>query len=76
MRPSCATLDDARVLLAILLDEPTTHFSTAELAVELGWPAERVEDALAEVVRSGLAHRHGQFAFASRAAVRCRELLT
>jgi hypothetical protein len=64
-----------RVLLGVLLDEPKAHFSTGELETELGWPAFRIEDALAELVRSGLAHRHGDFAWASRAAGRAAELV-
>jgi hypothetical protein len=60
---------------AVLLDEPTTHFTADELRLELGWPAFHVEDALAEVVRAGLVHCHDGFAFASRAAVRTSELL-
>jgi hypothetical protein len=66
---------DARVLLGILTDEPHTHFDRLELTRELGWEEERVEDALADLARSGLVNRQGRFAFASRAAVRCRELL-
>jgi hypothetical protein len=39
---------DARVLTGVLLDEPHRHFATTELATELGWPAWRVQDAIAE----------------------------
>ena len=65
--------DDARVLLGLLLDEPR-HWSVAELAVHLGWDHVRVEDVAAELCRDGLAHRHAEFVFASRAASRCRQL--
>jgi hypothetical protein len=63
------------VLLALLVDEPTTHFAASELVLELGWRAIRVEDALAQIMRAGLAHRHGGFVFASRAAGQGRALL-
>ena len=67
--------EDAGALLGILTDEPHTHFNRSELARDLGWFEGRVDDALAELSRAGLVNRHGAFAFASRAAVRCRELL-
>jgi hypothetical protein len=65
---------DCRALLGLLLDEPTTHFSRAELVREMGWWPGRVDDALGELDRAGLVHRSNGFAFASRAAVRAREL--
>jgi hypothetical protein len=68
-------MDDDRALIGILLDEAARHFKSCELARELGWPAFQIEDALAGLVRSGLAHRHGDFAFASRAAVRAAQLV-
>lgn len=68
-------MDAERVLLGLLLQDAAARFSSSELARELGWPAFEVEDALAGLVRSGLAHRHGDFAFASRAAVRAAELV-
>lgn len=65
---------DAGWVLGLLVDEPTTHFSEAELTRELNWPPVRIEDALAELARAGLVHRLGEFAFAARAAIRYREL--
>jgi hypothetical protein len=49
--------------------------SSCELARELDWHANQVDDTLAALVRSGLAHLHGDFAFASRAAVRAAQLV-
>jgi hypothetical protein len=66
---------DAAALLGLLLEDLSTHFSRDELALELSWPAFRVEDALADLARAGLAHRHDEFAFPSRPAVHCYELL-
>jgi hypothetical protein len=68
-------MDDERTLLGLLLDDPARHFSADELAREFDWPAFRVEDALAGLQRAGLTHRHGDFAWASRAAVRAAELV-
>jgi hypothetical protein len=65
---------DARALLGVLIDEPSTHFSRTELVNEMGWWPGRVDDALGELNRAGLVHRRDGFAFASRAAVRGREL--
>ncbi|MEA2331527.1 MAG: hypothetical protein QOH58_1665 [Thermoleophilaceae bacterium] len=67
--------DDARVLLGLLLDEPCRHFAPGELEALTGWPAWRVQDAVAGLVRDGLAHQHERFAFASRRAVRVAELM-
>jgi hypothetical protein len=66
---------DARILLGVLLDEPTRHFSEGELVALTGWPVWRVQDALAGLVRDGLAHRNGIYTFVSRAATRSAELL-
>jgi hypothetical protein len=67
--------DDAGVLLRFLLDTPTAHFTVAELATALGWDSVRVEDAVAEIERGGLAHHFGPFVFPTHAAVRAAELL-
>jgi hypothetical protein len=65
---------DARALLGVLLDDPTRHFSTPELTSVLAWPTCRVDDAVADVTRSGLAHANAGFVWASRAAIRAEEL--
>ena len=67
--------DDPSALLGVLTDEPHIHWSRAELRLQMGWPAERLEDALAELQRDGLAHSSDEFVWPSRAAVKCRELL-
>jgi hypothetical protein len=67
--------DDAGVLLALLLEHYPAQLSVGELMCELGWPYEfRIHDALARLKQAGLAHRHDDFVFASRAAVRAQEL--
>jgi hypothetical protein len=63
------------MVLGVLLDKPIRHFADGELAAVLGWPMARVQDAVAGLVRDGLAHRDGPFASASPAAVRAGELL-
>jgi metal-dependent amidase/aminoacylase/carboxypeptidase family protein len=67
--------DDASALLGTLTDEPHALWAIPELEREFGWSSERVQDALADLGRSGLAHQIGNAVFPSRAAVRCRELL-
>lgn len=67
--------DDPSALLGVLTDEPEIHWSRGELQTQMTWPPERLDDALAELEREGLAHRHDGFAWPTRAAVRCRELL-
>jgi hypothetical protein len=67
--------DDASALLGVLTDEPTVHWSRAELQLQFGWQPERLEDALAELQREGLAHYQSGFAFASRAAASARLML-
>jgi DNA-binding HxlR family transcriptional regulator len=66
---------DAGIVLGVLTDEPQVHWSAGELQRELEWPSERLQDALAELQRDGLAHRGEAFTWPTRAAVRCRELL-
>jgi hypothetical protein len=66
---------DAHAVLGVLLDHSPAHLSTDELGRMLhDFNAVRVEDTLTDLVRDGLAHRHGGFAFASRAAVRFKAL--
>jgi hypothetical protein len=67
--------EDGGVVLPLLIEQPSVRFSEDELASETGWPPERVADVLADLQRAGLAHRQDGFAWASRAAVRCHELL-
>jgi hypothetical protein len=65
---------DARALLGVLLDHSPAHLSTDELQRTLAFDAPRLEDALVDLTRDGLAHRHDDFAFPSRSAVRFLEL--
>jgi hypothetical protein len=65
---------DARALLGLLLDHDPAHLSMHELQRILDFDAIRTEDTLANLVRDGLAQRHGEFAFPSRAAVRFLDL--
>ena len=67
--------EDGGVILPLLIEQPTVHFSEDELTAETAWSRERVQDALADLQRYGLAHRENGFVWASRAAVRCYELL-
>ncbi|MEA2361644.1 MAG: hypothetical protein QOD71_789 [Thermoleophilaceae bacterium] len=67
--------DDAGVLLAVLLEHYPAHLTVQELMRELDWSHEfRAEDALARLLRAGLIHRHDQFAFAARPAIRAQQL--
>jgi hypothetical protein len=65
---------DARILLGVLLDEPTAHVSNGELARLIGWPTFRVEDAASELARSGLVHRDRDWLFPTLSARRYRDL--
>jgi hypothetical protein len=65
---------DARALLGVLIDHNPAHLSIEELQRVLDFDAIRITDALADLVRDGLAQRQGEFAFASRAAARFYEL--
>jgi hypothetical protein len=67
--------DDAGALFGVLTEDPRVHWSRSELELQMGWDTVRVEDTLAELERDGLAHRHGPFAWATRAAARSRELM-
>jgi hypothetical protein len=74
--------DDAlqRAVLAVLLEAHPAQRSDDELVRELtAEPADfaerdAVENAIRDLVAAGLAHRHGRFLFATRAAVRFDEL--
>jgi hypothetical protein len=67
-------------LLAIILDAHPAQRSEDELVRELSTDADdfarrdAVENAIRDLVAAGLAHRHGRFLFATRAAVRFDEL--
>ena len=65
--------DDPGALFGVLSEDPRVHWSRSELELQMGWDTVRVEDSLAELERDGLAHRHGPFTWATRAAVRSRE---
>jgi hypothetical protein len=71
-----------QAVLTILLDAYPGQWSTDELARELTdrpddfAERDRVDNAIRDLVRAGLAHRHGPFVFATRAAVRFDELET
>ena len=70
----------AHAVLTALLTAYPAQRSTDELVRELtGDPEDfaerdRIENAIRDLVGSGLAHRHGAFVFAARAAVRFDEL--
>jgi len=61
-----------RILLGLLLEKG--NVSLGEICRDLGWDEVRVEDSLAALTRTGLAHRQGEFAFASLSAARATEL--
>jgi hypothetical protein len=67
-------------LLALLLESHPALLSVDEIVREMtDCPDEfgerdRVNNAVRDLVAAGLAHRHGSFVFASRAAVRSDEL--
>jgi len=70
----------AHAVLTALLNAHPAQRSTDELVRELSADPEafadrdRIENAIRDVVGAGLAHRHGRFIFAARAAVRFDEL--
>jgi hypothetical protein len=70
--PDDGSEPDQRALLGLLLDEPL--WTLEELRRELAWSAFRVEDALADLTRTGLANQGEGVTWASRAA-RAAELL-
>lgn len=74
--------EDARVqadVLSFLLGQPN-QISLAELLREMAEPTygpystDEVERTTRDLVHAGLAHRHGEFVFATRAAVHYRQL--
>jgi hypothetical protein len=73
--PEQESFDDPGSLLALLTDDSRQHWPWSELQLQMGWLPERLDDALAELERDGLAHRHDGFFWATRAATRTRELL-
>ena len=69
-------------VLYVLVDEHPALLSVDELAREFARSSTDrqtaricIEDAVAELAGNGLVHRLGEFAFASRAAVRGRDLM-
>jgi hypothetical protein len=70
----------ASVVLEIVLDDYPAHFHVEEIIREVaGDPTafgERndVSNAIRDLTKIGLIHRHGDFVFATRAAVRSAEL--
>jgi hypothetical protein len=67
-------------VLALLLEAHPALLSVDEIVREMTdrpdefGPRDRVNNAVRDLVGSGLAHRNGSFVFASRAAVRFEEL--
>jgi hypothetical protein len=67
-------------LLGLLLETHPALLSLDEIVREMTdrpdefAPRDRINNAVRDLVASGLAHRHGSFVFASRAAVRFDEL--
>lgn len=72
----------AAALLAQLVSEYPAQFSLEELFRSLAegpedWAArDDMQVALRQLIADGLVHRHGSFAFATRAAVRAEQLRT
>jgi HD-like signal output (HDOD) protein len=66
--------DLARAVLSLLVDEHPAQLSFDELVREMGKEPFLVTDAVDDLVAAGLLHRHGDFVFATRAAVRCDAL--
>jgi hypothetical protein len=81
-RPSILSRDERvqRNVLDLLLDEHPALLHVDEIVRALAEDpedfavADAVEVALRELCSAGLAHRHGPFAFATRAVVRARML--
>jgi hypothetical protein len=67
-------------MLALLLDAHPAHRSVEEVVREMTDHPERpasrdaIDNAIRDLACAGLVHRHGQFVFATRAAVRFDEL--
>jgi hypothetical protein len=60
------------VLLLLTLSDASRPWSVGELVLEIG-DQFSVEDALTRLHSSGLAHRCGEFAWATRAAIMAEE---
>jgi hypothetical protein len=70
-----------QAVLGLLVDAHPGQYSEQELVRALTaedpdafGPRDRVHNAIRDLVGAGLAHRHGSFVFATRAAVRADEL--
>ena len=69
-----------QAVLGLLLEAHPGLRSLEEILRELTEDSEdfadrdRIENAMRDLVRAGLAHRHGRFVFATHAAVRADEL--
>jgi hypothetical protein len=69
-----------QAVLAVLLDLHPAQLSVDELAREMTdrpdefGPRDAIDNAVRDLVGTGLLHRHGPFVFATRAAVRFDEL--
>jgi hypothetical protein len=61
-------------VLTLMLDRPCLHLD--ELVQELGDSADDVAVAVTALVGAGLLHRHDDFVFPTRAAIRFHELGT
>jgi hypothetical protein len=79
-RPTSDHVKAEQAVSALLLDAHPAHLSIDEIVRELTdcpdqfGPRDRVNNAVRDLIAAGLVHRHGAFAFASRAAVRFDEL--
>lgn len=75
--PRMNSLDHCpRLVLGELLLEPHQHLSLDELERALGIGRTELEDAVAQLRRSGLVHATGGYCWPTRAAVECDRLLT
>jgi hypothetical protein len=61
-------------VLGLLLEAQPGLRSVDEILSEEFAERDRIENAIRDLVRAGLAHRHGRFVFATHAAVRADEL--
>jgi predicted transcriptional regulator len=66
---------DARWTLEQLLEDGPIPWTVEDLQRELRIDRLMLDDALAGLLRAGLAHRHGDVVFASRAAVQFHRLV-
>jgi hypothetical protein len=70
-----------QAVLGLLVDAHPGQYSEQELVRQMTAeepeafsPRDEVQNAIRDLVGAGLAHRHGSFVFATRAAVRADEL--